>query len=372
MQQAPETGTKESAPVEAKPLDDVLAATPPSTKESAPAEAKPLDDVLASTPPSTKKSAPVDAKPLDDALAAMPFGGETAAKESAPVKEKALEVVAAAPATRAKPPVEEEEDEPDNEFAALAISKGLLRKRSPLLYSTMAGNKGFDPLNLASDNSLLLQYREAELKHGRLAMLASVGWVASELFHTQLCILLSMPTFLQLAANGEYEKAPSYLNGGLDLVSPSLWLVAGLFTTIAELFRLFATWEKPRSFTPGDLNFDPLSFMKNADDAEKAALALKEINNGRLAMIAISMFALKENLVDSAIVNQSPELFTQGPLSFAWNIPGLALQYTGLFSCTSGLVYCAENQDAYQAIMGGADTAAQAEYINAVVGSLFM
>ena len=43
----------------------------------------------------------------------------------------------------------------------------------------MAGNAGFDPAGFASSPDLLLQYREAELKHSRLAMLAAAGWIAS-------------------------------------------------------------------------------------------------------------------------------------------------------------------------------------------------
>lgn len=36
-----------------------------------------------------------------------------------------------------------------------------------------AGNFGFDPLGLASDQQTLAAYREAEIKHSRLAMLVS-------------------------------------------------------------------------------------------------------------------------------------------------------------------------------------------------------
>ncbi len=39
--------------------------------------------------------------------------------------------------------------------------------------SDLAGNVGFDPLSLSSTKERLLQYREAEVKHGRLAMLVS-------------------------------------------------------------------------------------------------------------------------------------------------------------------------------------------------------
>lgn len=39
---------------------------------------------------------------------------------------------------------------------------------------------------------------------------------------------------------------------------------------------------------PGDFGFDPLGFSKGKSDAEKEALAVKELKNGRLAMLAFS------------------------------------------------------------------------------------
>jgi hypothetical protein len=318
----------------------------------------------------------VDAAPAKTvAVKEAPASTEAALKTAEAVAEKPKAATPAAQQVAKRSAAQEKVEEP-NVYAEMALKYGLLKERSPLLFSPMVGNKGFDPLNLASDNGLLLQYREAELKHGRLAMLASVGWVFSELFHNQLALWTNNPTYLQAAANGEYEKAPSVLNGGLELVPVSLWIGTFLVAAIAEMFRLFATWENPMSFTPGDLGFDPLGFSKQADERERAELALKEVNNGRLAMLAIAAFAAKEKLVDSAIVNQSPELFTKGPLSYAFQIPGLAMQYTGLFSCNSGLVYCGEGQDAMQSLMKvGGDAAAQAEqaaYINEIMGSLFM
>ena len=48
------------------------------------------------------------------------------------------------------------------------------------------GNKGFDPLGFATSLTTLKAYREAELKHGRLAMLAALGWPVSELLQPVL------------------------------------------------------------------------------------------------------------------------------------------------------------------------------------------
>ena len=76
--------------------------------------------------------------------------------------------------------------------------------------SQMAGNKGFDPLGFASTEDLLLQYREAELKHARLAMLASVGWVMSELLHTPLAEFLGLDNLLQADAGKISQTSASF------------------------------------------------------------------------------------------------------------------------------------------------------------------
>ena len=45
--------------------------------------------------------------------------------------------------------------------------------RPVFLDGTMAGDVGFDPLGFAKSESDLMNYREAEIKHARLAMLAA-------------------------------------------------------------------------------------------------------------------------------------------------------------------------------------------------------
>lgn len=241
-------------------------------------------------------------------------------------------------------------------------------------------SQGFDPLGFAKRKDLLLQYREAELKHARLAMLASVGWAASELIHPKLAALLGVKSLLQPGLTGQLEKAPSVLNGGLNAVPPLAWAGLVLITGIVEVilspsgprppprwrdrevpliensflsrplispclasiaccaaacsprwspshphlpptqsllrqvWRMLAVAEKSMDFEPGDYKFDPLNFYKVADDAERRSFQLKEINNGRLAMIAIAVFAAQEFTADMAVVNLAPQYFTAGPL----------------------------------------------------------
>ena len=47
---------------------------------------------------------------------------------------------------------------------------------------------------------------------------------------------------------------------------------------------------------PGDLGFDPLKFSKGKSDAQIADLQLKEVKNGRVAMVGF-MGMLAQNLV---------------------------------------------------------------------------
>merc|ERR1712216_305215 len=256
---------------------------------------------------------------------------------------------------------------PQNEFVTMALKAGALKQSSPLVMSEMAGNKGFDPLGFAKDNGLLLQYREAELKHARLAMLASVGWVMSELWHTPLAELLGAENLLQEDKAEFLAKAPSVLNGGLQNVPVFFWISTLLLTGAIEGWRMLSINEQgPLKFTPGQLGFDPLGFYAQEGAKGRMDLQTKELNNGRLAMLAIAFFAASEFATNAAVVDQTPGLFTEGPLANAGNLGGLLGEYSGLLSCKSGLVYCTEGQDSFTAMMS--NEASNAEYINEIMG----
>ena len=55
----------------------------------------------------------------------------------------------------------------------------------PFPFPTQPFPEGFDPLGFASraDKQQMYKFREAELKHGRVAMLAVPGFLLSEDFH---------------------------------------------------------------------------------------------------------------------------------------------------------------------------------------------
>lgn len=192
-----------------------------------------------------------------------------------------------------------------NLFVRNAINWGLLDRKSILAdgeASILVGNKGFDPLNCSTDIITLKKYREAEIKHGRLAMLASVGWPISEICHPYLSKITNNVNLLS------YEnKAPSILNGGLDKINPIFFMAIIIFTATIESVNINKIYNKDT--IPGDLGFDPLNFYQNKDPKTKRDLELKELNNGRLAMIAITYYAFSEFINKISIINNTPFLF---------------------------------------------------------------
>ena len=60
---------------------------------------------------------------------------------------------------------------PRRNVVVMSQSMPFLRCPAPLVDCDYAGNVGFDPLGLAKNKEQLDNYREAEIKHARLAML---------------------------------------------------------------------------------------------------------------------------------------------------------------------------------------------------------
>ena len=122
-----------------------------------------------------------------------------------------------------------------------AKNSGLLKPDTVLGYTAMVGNKGFDPLNLAgegADETKLNGYREAEIKHGRLAMLAALGWPVAELLQPILSSALNQPDLLVADSAGiPAERVPSLLNGGLDQISPAFFAAGIVFSAVREMPR---------------------------------------------------------------------------------------------------------------------------------------
>lgn len=114
---------------------------------------------------------------------------------------------------------------------------------------------------------------EAELKHCRLAMLATAGWLAVD--------------FGARFPGSEYSAVPNALAAHDFGVAKGDLVMLLLIVTALETVSLFATMQMLKGETdrkPGQFYFDPLGFGKG----DMAKLQLNEISNGRLAMIAFS------------------------------------------------------------------------------------
>lgn len=164
------------------------------------------------------------------------------------------------------------------------------------LDGSMAGDRGFDPFNLASNPTTLLKYRNSELKHARLAMLAAVGWPLAELFHTNLAEAWNLPVALNL-----HDRVPSVLNGGLGNISPIFWVTAVVAAALIEAFS-GAVGE----IQTADLGFDPLQISRQG---RERYLEESELFNGRLAMLAITGFAIQEWFTGNSVVDAIPIFF---------------------------------------------------------------
>ena len=167
------------------------------------------------------------------------------------------------------------------------------------LDGTMPGDRGFDPLNLAANPDTLMKYRNSELKHARLAMLAAVGWPLAELYHGNFAAAWHLPNALNLN-----DRVPSVLNGGLGNVSPIFWISALAAAATVEAFS-----GSVGQIQTADLGFDPLGLSSKSNEKQARFLADSEIFNGRLAMLAITGFAIQEFITGNSVVDAIPIFF---------------------------------------------------------------
>jgi len=181
--------------------------------------------------------------------------------------------------------------------------------KAPLiLQGELAGDVGFDPLGFSKSQKTLYWMREAETKHGRLAMLAAVGWPLSELYHRQLAEYLGLQSILASA-----DRAPSLLNGGLSsiyatgMLMMSIIIAGYLEGSAMNSGEVFWGSEKPANYVPGNYRFDPLNLYGSR--GSKKVMETAEIKNGRVAMIAITCFAFEEFLTGLPVVQETPYLF---------------------------------------------------------------
>merc|ERR1719409_2630269 len=161
--------------------------------------------------------------------------------------------------------------------AAVASAAAVADKKGEFCYGLPGSIEPFEQVRT---------WREAELAHCRVGMLAAAGFLVQEKFH---------PLF-----SGDGGTAIEQF----DKLPPIMWFAMTLGIGICEAYRVSVGWSSPgepehvfqklkASYVPGDIGFDPLG-LKPEDPAEFREMQTKELQNGRLAMLAAAGFMAQE------------------------------------------------------------------------------
>lgn len=145
----------------------------------------------------------------------------------------------------------------------------------------------FDPLGFskAVNDEGLAWLRHAELKHGRVAMAAFVGWL------TTGGLGLTLPYDLTLSGMKFSDLGTSPLAAWDSIPDDGKWQIIGAIGAIESI----AEAQKPhpmRGGVPGKIDFlwDPAGTMDSLSADQLKTKRLSELNNGRLAMIGTMGF----------------------------------------------------------------------------------
>jgi hypothetical protein len=153
----------------------------------------------------------------------------------------------------------------------------------------------WDPAGFCTDCSegKLCFYREVELKHGRVSMLAALGFLVGENFHPLFGGDIDVPSYLA------FQQTPLQ----------TFWPAVVAAIAVPEIYSVFdfqdpkvkapgspddePRWTMKTDRVPGDVGFDPLG-LKPEDPEELKEMQTKELNNGRLAMIGAAGMIAQE------------------------------------------------------------------------------
>jgi hypothetical protein len=168
-----------------------------------------------------------------------------------------------------------------------------------------AGDVGFDPLLFSTNKRLLPWYREAELAHGRLGMLAVLGFTVQVSGAKFEPFITRYPT-----SSDDCLKAATQV--------PTIgWLQIIVAIGLTELWRYENVISKyDAGVQPGDLGWNPAAPVNGArpkwfgptftaayTSEQWADIKLREIKHARLAMFAWAFM-----VVQNAITGKAPTL----------------------------------------------------------------
>jgi light-harvesting complex I chlorophyll a/b binding protein 1 len=146
----------------------------------------------------------------------------------------------------------------------------------------------FDPLGLSKDGDSQVFYRRrcSEIKHGRVAMIAAMGYIIPEYFR--------WPGYLSPSTGLKFTDVPNGL-AALSKAPAAGWAQYVAFCGFMEVFNAKQDPSNPPGMLTGNegafkVEFGRLGIFKGGrskDDISKTRGLNSELANGRLAMVAI-------------------------------------------------------------------------------------
>merc|ERR1711975_125706 len=158
----------------------------------------------------------------------------------------------------------------------------------------------WDPAGFTADGSTenFARRRQTELKHGRVSMLATMGYITPE-------ITGKLPGYLSPSAGLKFADIPNGL-AAISKVPAAGWAQIVAYGAYCELSQ---DQSPGTAAAKGDFGFKVLTA---SDPAEKTKKLSAELANGRLAMVAIIGMFFQDGLTGCAWGDWS--LYTASPL----------------------------------------------------------
>uniref|UniRef100_A0A0F7H094 Chlorophyll a-b binding protein, chloroplastic n=1 Tax=Pelargonium transvaalense TaxID=158603 RepID=A0A0F7H094_9ROSI len=180
----------------------------------------------------------------------------------------------------------------------------------PYLNGTLVGDYGFDPLGLGEDPETLKWYVQAELVHCRFAMAGVAGILLTDLL--RVTGISNLPVWYEagavkygFASTRTLFMVQMLLMGFvetkryMDYVNPGSQAQDGIF------FGIEASFEGLEPGYPGGPILNPLGLAKDIKNAHD--WKLKEIKNGRLAMVAMLGFFVQASVTHAGPIDNLVE-----------------------------------------------------------------
>jgi len=175
------------------------------------------------------------------------------------------------------------------------------------------GGEIWDPLGISNtvSDEAMMWFRAAELKHGRVAMLASVGYLVGASGITFPGEIAKGVSFASVNADGVYNAWSNVPEAGkLQIVTIALALETAIESKKPHYMRGGVPGRiDPLPFdraagtsglwAPKIKFWDPLNFTGALSAEQKARKRKAELKNGRLAMIGMVSFLVGHNLPGS-------------------------------------------------------------------------